>query len=180
MLGTMEQISASAPALSQCAETPVWPVIPVLHKASLLSTNWVAKNYWGLGTTFRSDVGNDWMEICIYSKQNIILAWNQDVNLHFLCRHLEWLWCFCRSLPGPSVAEQHCVIPSYLCNVSEHLWLEFMSNFVVEWIGTEVFTWSPPSEADAEGDVQLVDDCEYIVLVPFSTTSARPIRRCPA
>lgn len=106
------------------------------------------------------------------------LTWNQDINLSFLCRYLEWLWCFCRSLPGLSVAEQHCVIPLYLCSVSERLWFELMSNFAVELIGTEVFTWSPPSEADVEGDVQLVDDCECIALVPFSTTPARPIKRC--
>jgi len=52
-----------------------------------------------------------------------------------------------------------------------------MSNFAGELIGTEVFTRSPPSEADVEGNVQLVDDCEYLALVPFSSTPARSITR---
>lgn len=55
-----------------------------------------------------------------------------------------------------------------------------MSNFAVELIGTEIFTWSPPSEADEEGTVQLVDDCEYLALLPFSATPARSIKRCRA
>lgn len=70
------------------------------------------------------------------------------------------------------------VTPLYLCNISEHLCFELMFNFAVELIGTEVSTRLPPSEADAEGNVQLVDDCEY--LVPFSTTPARSIKRCMA
>lgn len=58
MLGTMGQIRVSTCAPSQCGMTTVWPVIPVLHNAGLLSVNQVETNYRGLGTTFRSDVEN--------------------------------------------------------------------------------------------------------------------------
>lgn len=72
------------------------------------------------------------------------------------------------------------VIPSYLCNISEHLRFELKSSFAVELIGAEVSAWLPQSEADAEGNAQLVDGSGYPALLPFSTTPAQCTTRCTA
>lgn len=130
-------------------------------KLVCFSINQVETNYWRLRTTFRTEGEIAWMAISSYYRQTSL----RSMSTHQFCRHMDSLLCLCRGSlhlwSASSRANRVCCVKCcwYLCKVSECLRYELMSNFAVKLVVTETFAWSPPSEADEEGSVQLIDHC---------------------